>query len=127
MSQLTELGVELRNIRRSMSESMSDMANRIGISESYISSIETGKRRTPSNFVSTLASIYDFDNETVQRLSCAEAHSIDSIKIDISECDKEKRELATLVAKSLNNLSSEQCTEMTKILNNGAYINEDIN
>lgn len=55
---LTHIGKQTRKIRIDNEELLIDMANKLGISASYLSAIETGKRKTPDNFVSNIEKIY---------------------------------------------------------------------
>lgn len=56
---LTHIGKQTRKIRIDNEELLIDMANKLGISASYLSSIETGKRKTPDNFISNIEQIYN--------------------------------------------------------------------
>lgn len=46
---LTEFGKVMRIIRINTGDSMRDMAAKIGMSATYLSAIETGKRNIPAN------------------------------------------------------------------------------
>lgn len=56
---LTELGKKTRKIRIDNEEILMDMANKLGISVSYLSSIEVGKRNVPEDFIEKIEQIYN--------------------------------------------------------------------
>ncbi|MEJ1165544.1 helix-turn-helix transcriptional regulator [Variovorax sp. CCNWLW186] len=56
---MTNLGKELRKIRLDLGITLYEMAAQIGISSGMLSSIETGKKPAPANFVERLASEYE--------------------------------------------------------------------
>lgn len=55
---LTNLGKQTRKLRIDNEELLMDMANKLEISASYLSSIETGKRKVPKEFIQKIESIY---------------------------------------------------------------------
>lgn len=55
---LTHIGKQTRKLRIDNEELLIDMANKLGISAAYLSSIETGKRATPKNFIEDIERIY---------------------------------------------------------------------
>ncbi len=55
---LTNLGKQTKKLRIDNEELLMDMANKLGISASYLSSIETGKRKAPKDFIEKIENIY---------------------------------------------------------------------
>ena len=78
---MTEFGKFLRIVRVKNEESARKMAEKLFISPSYLSSIENGSRRIPTDFIERLADVYklsDEDNEklreTLRREKLTETH-----------------------------------------------------
>lgn len=57
-SVLTNLGKQTRKLRIDNEELLMDMANKLEISASYLSAIETGKRKMPKDFIEKIENIY---------------------------------------------------------------------
>lgn len=55
---LTNLGKQTRKLRIDNEELLMDMANKLGISASYLSAIETGKRKAPKDLIEKIENIY---------------------------------------------------------------------
>lgn len=56
---VTELGKFLRKIRIDLEENLKDMADKLGVAASYLSSIESGKRNVPSTLAANLVKAYN--------------------------------------------------------------------
>ena len=55
---LTQFGKELRHIRLDRDEKLKDMAEKLGVTVSYLSAVENGKRNIPDNWIEMIASEY---------------------------------------------------------------------
>lgn len=53
----------LRKIRIDRDEIALDMANKLGVSPAYLSSVETGKRPMPVDWIETLCALYELNGE----------------------------------------------------------------
>lgn len=65
---LTKLGRFLRIYRINNNEILKDMAERLNISPSYLSSIENGKRNPTKKFISKLCKTYNFKSSEIDEL-----------------------------------------------------------
>lgn len=65
---LTEFGKILRKIRIDNQELLKDMAKKLGVSSAYLSAVETGKRKVPSDWVPKVAALYTLDRESKDEL-----------------------------------------------------------
>lgn len=54
----TELGKFLRKLRIDADEILLDMANKLGVAPSFLSSVENGKRRMPSAWNARICELY---------------------------------------------------------------------
>ncbi len=110
---LTEFGKALRIIRIEAQEILKDMASSLGVSSAYLSAVETGKRRIPSDWVEKIIKAYSLSAEKADELRKAAEKSICEVKIPLYGASAEKREAVLTFAKALDGLSSE---ELAKIM-----------
>ena len=96
---LTEFGKVMRIIRINTGDSMRDMAAKIGMSATYLSAIETGKRNIPSNMEELLFSRYDFSEKDKKRIKDAIEQSVAQVKIDVREMAEKQKKIIYSVAK----------------------------
>lgn len=110
---LTKFGKTLRIIRLERNEKLKDMAGKLKITPSYLSSVENGKKPITKEFVDRIFSFYDFNGEEKDKIE--EAYVKTSHSITIFFDDKEE-ELCILFYKNFYNLSKKQKKEIKKIL-----------
>lgn len=119
MGVLTEYGKELRHIRLDYSEILGTMADKLGVSPSYLSSIETGSRAIPPDLTAKVLSIYKLSKEDANKLMKAEINTSQSLTINLDGASEEQIEATVLFAREIKNMSVNQIKEMYKNLNRG--------
>ncbi len=112
----TVFGKELRKLRIDKEENIHTMAQKLGISISYLSAIEAGSRNIPSDMVDKIIEIYELNKERSEILRQAEAESSKEIGIDLSTVSAEQRKLVFALSRKLNDISDEECLDILKKL-----------
>lgn len=113
---ITEIGKFLRILRISKEESAKDMAEKLGVSSSYLSAIELGKRDLPSSWENLIIEKYNLDEKNKEKLHNAVAESLCAVKIDFSNVDKRKKDLILSMAKT--DLPEETIDKLCEIIKN---------
>lgn len=112
----SKFGKELRKIRVDYEDSINDMAKKLGISMSYLSAIEAGKRNIPSDMVSKIISSYKLNKERSEILKQSEVESAKQIDIDLSTVSIEQRKLVFALSRKINDISDEECFKILEKL-----------
>lgn len=77
---VTKYGIELRKIRVVRRETLQDMADKVELSISYLSSIENGIRKIPKNLTKKIIKVYeDLTEEEIRTLKVAELESKEEV------------------------------------------------
>lgn len=116
MMMLTKFGKELRRIRIEKSELLKDMADRLGVTSSYLSAVEHGKRDIPQNWIDRIVSLYSLGNQEKKCLVEAAKLSILSVKINLKGKPDSTTELVNAFARKLNSFSEEDVDKMMKLI-----------
>lgn len=96
---LTEFGKVMRIIRINTGDSMRDMAAKIGMSATYLSAIETGKRNIPANMEELLFSHYNFSEKDKKKIKDSIEKSAAQVKINLTEMADKKKKLIYKLSK----------------------------
>ena len=96
---LTEFGKVMRIIRINTGDSMRDMAAKIGMSATYLSAIETGKRNIPANMEELLFSHYNFSEKDRKNIKDSIESSAAQVKINLTEMADKKKKLIYKLSK----------------------------
>lgn len=113
---ITSFGKTLRKIRIDRGEILYDMARKLGITSSYLSAIECGKRNIPEDFIDKLQEYYEFTDEELLELNITKDEAIKELSINMENINLKKRTLALEFARSFNEIADEDAEELIKKL-----------
>lgn len=71
----TALGKSLRKLRVDHDERMGDMAGKLGVSASYLSAVEHGRKNPPLGLADDVVDLYGLGAEKAQEITAAAADS----------------------------------------------------
>jgi transcriptional regulator with XRE-family HTH domain len=113
---LTDLGRLLRKIRIDHGEILKNMADRFGVTASYLSAVENGKRPIPEAWEGIILAEYPLDQSQKEELHRAVIDSIASINLDMSSAGYSNKEVAFAFARKVVDLPEEKLQEIKRIL-----------
>ena len=116
---LTNLGRFLRKIRIDEGEILCDMANKLGVTASFLSAVENGKKRMPSAWNQKICELYGLSEEQKEEFTAAIAESEKVIELDFSAASLKNREMAVSFARKCSDMDDYQVEEIKKILKGG--------
>ncbi len=116
---LTELGKFLRKLRIDHGEILKDMANKLNVTASFLSAVENGKKRMPSDWNTVIVQLYDFDQTQKDEFTEAIAKTERSIEMNFAEGSPEKNQLAISFARQFSRFDEAQVEAIKKILSEG--------
>ena len=111
---LTEFGKVMRIIRINTGDSMRDMAAKIGMSATYLSAIETGKRNIPANMEELLFTNYNFSDKDKKKIKDSIESSAAQVKINLTEMADKKKKLIYKLSKG--NIDEETLDRLCEII-----------
>ena len=114
---VTSLGKRLRKIRIDNDEITLNMAEKLGISISYLSAIEHGKRNIPNDFIQKLFDKYQLSEEMKTLIQKDVVDYSGEMKLIISQMNEQQQELSLLYARKINKLNDKQIKKMRRFLN----------
>lgn len=109
---LTKFGKTIRKLRIEYGLLLGSMAKKLGISSSYLSSIEMGTREIPQGFFEKIKSLKIFNSDELKEIESSIASSIE--KFSFAPKNDYQRNLMASLARSFDNLTEEQ----VKIIHN---------
>jgi len=117
---LTAFGIALRKLRLDYGEILKTMADKLDISSSYLSAIETGKRNVPDDFINKLSNLYHLNNDKIRELENAQLESQKDVVLGLEGATSAKRDTALLFARSFNDIDEQTAEKIKKLLKNSA-------
>lgn len=112
----TELGKTLRKIRIDRDELLKDMAEKLDMSSSMLSSIENGTRKPPTGFFMRMMNAYDLTDFEKDELTKALSEEWGEVRIPISDREDDDKKLVLSFARSFEDLSVADKNRISAIL-----------
>ncbi len=117
MSEKTELGKFLSELRLANGELLRDMAVKLSVSSAFLSAVENGKKKMPEKWYSSLKESYGLSSIDIDRLKAAELSSSDKIELDVSSVIPVQRDLAIKFAREFDSFDEETSKKLMEFLN----------
>jgi len=111
---ITEFGKLLRIIRVNSGDSAKEMAQKLNMSPSYLSTIENGKRNIPPDMEQLLISAYKLSERDKEKLRKAMVASSETVKIDLTDLADKKKHVIFEITKG--NLDEDTIDQLCKII-----------
>lgn len=116
---LTSIGRFLRKLRIDQGEILKDMAEKLGVTVSFLSAVENGKKKMPSVWNKKICDLYNLSAGQRDAFTAAIADTEDSIEMNLYEATVGRRELAVSFARKFSEIDDFQAEEIKKILQGG--------
>lgn len=113
---LTLFGKFSRKLRIDRGELLKDMAEKIGVTSSYLSAVENGKRNVPQGWAEKIITIYTLDSEEQKELLKVIEQSQISNKLNIKNLNDRDKDLMMAFARKIDGLNDEEISKIREIL-----------
>ncbi|TYQ14838.1 UNVERIFIED_CONTAM: hypothetical protein Cloal_1221 [Acetivibrio alkalicellulosi] len=113
---LTEFGKILRKIRIDNCELLKDMADKLSVTPSYLSAVETGKRNVPEDWPDQLFKLYSLDIKDKDLLEEAAYNSKLQLKLNLDKLNNKDKNLALSFAREFQELTTIDKDRILEIL-----------
>ncbi|MEG2610496.1 MAG: helix-turn-helix transcriptional regulator [Bacilli bacterium] len=113
---LTEFGKFSRKLRIENGELLKHMAEKLGVTASYLSAVEIGKRNIPKMWEEKIVRAYNLDNEQIIELEKSIEYSKKVIQINVESFDKDEKDLVLMLARKMDNLNEKEREDLKKML-----------
>lgn len=119
---LTKVGKWLRQVRLERDEHLKDMAQNIGVTSSYLSSVENGKRSLSNQLVEKICETYRLNETMRHEFRHLAMQARQKVELDVNNVSGEKQDIALAFARKFDSLNDNQIIQIKKILE-GEYDN----
>jgi len=115
---IQSLSLFLKTIRHSNGkENLSDMAKKLGVSASYLSTVENGKRVMNDKLYQNIISKYNLSKIEAKELDVLRKLESKSIHVNTDELDPEKKDTVVKFLSSLDDLSKDELRKIRHLVN----------
>lgn len=115
---MTEIGKFLKRLRIENGEVLLNMAQKLGVTPSFLSAVELGKKKMPYEWNLKIRSAYSLTPEQEDELDEAISLSEKAVILDFEEVSPTAKKLAVSFARSFSDFSDEQLDALKKLMSN---------
>lgn len=115
---ITKFGKELRKLRLDLGITLNEMAVRIGVSPSLLSSAETGKKTATPALINKLADHFDYVRNNRDEFMQLAEETKSEVRIRLSEENQHANDVALAFARNFDSLNSDQLEQLMAVFNN---------
>ena len=113
----TKFGEFMRIQRVKNHEVMADTANLFGVKLPFVSTVESGRRNVPEEWIPVLIEHYNLTAAEQAELLETVEHSKTQMKINLTSANNTQRRLAVQFQRSFENLDEDTAAAIIKLLN----------
>lgn len=113
---INEFGKALRKLRIDRNEYIKDMAEKLQISVSYLSAIETGKRTIPENIVGGIARAYGLEPDDFDALNQLKDKSNREVRISLIGKTSKQIEVILRFAECVGKMDKEKLDKIVRVM-----------
>ena len=118
----TPIGKYLRKYRIDAGLNLKEMAEKIGISSAYLSSIEIGKKRCSDDFLNTLMVHYpDMNHDTLKALIQV---SQPTYKLNLKGCSETHRKAAYALSNAIQELDEKTMSKIAELIETAQLVKD---
>lgn len=115
---MNDLSLFLKHLRlKNNNERLSDMAKKLGISASYLSTIETRKRKLNDKLLDKITHAYNLTKEDAEKLRELRNLAAQEVNVSLNNMDEEKREKLVKFLSNIETLTSDDFKKINYLLN----------
>ncbi len=120
---LTKFGQFIRKLRIDLAMNLGDMAEKLSVSPSYLSAVETGKKKITNDLLVQISSAFTLSQVQANEMYLAAVDSKTEEKINLIGLHDATRQTVAMFARSIDtrSLSDEQLTALRDILKPKGY------
>lgn len=113
---ITAFGKFLRILRIDNGEILKTMAEKLEVTSSFLSAVENGKKKIPSDWEGRISKLYSLSNEKIAEMQRAISETNECVEIGLANLNFQQRELAFSFARKLNGFDDNELEKLWRIL-----------
>ncbi|MFC4403339.1 helix-turn-helix domain-containing protein [Gracilibacillus xinjiangensis] len=104
---LTAFGKFCRKLRIDEGDLLKDMASKLGVTSSYLSAVENGKRNVPQDWIKKITEVYTLDYDQQIKLQNSAEESKINNKVDLKNLTNSDKDIMMALARSIDGMNED--------------------
>lgn len=108
----TQFGRFIQQLRMS---TVTEIAQKLGVSPSYVSLVLSGKKNVPKSWLKCFPVMYNMTEDEIEKMNRAAKQSVASVTIKLTGMSETKREIAVMFARKFRELDDDILQEIQRL------------
>lgn len=118
MNMQKSLSLFLKSLRhKNGKERLSAMAKKLGVSASYLSSVENGKKPMSEKLYSELIKQYQLSDKNIKELNILRYLESKTMNLDTDDMDQEKKEVVINFLSNIDSMNEDDLKKLNRLIN----------
>ncbi|MGM9969487.1 MAG: helix-turn-helix transcriptional regulator [Anaeroplasma sp.] len=113
---ISKFGIIVRKIRSKENDSLRKMAFKLGVSATFLSAMEVGRKMIPLEYVERISSIYDLSKEEKEKLEDSINETNERVLIELNMMNEAQRDVSLIFARKIKTADEELLEKLKKAL-----------
>ena len=113
---MNRLSFFLKKLRLENNEVLYDMANRVGVSSSFLSAVENGRKAPPVSWIESISDLYRLTPDQRTDLESIINDSIRQVRLDVGDVAPSRRNCALAFARNFDRFTDDDIQELMSFL-----------
>ena len=113
---VTEFGKMLRQIRKYKGDSLRNLAEKLGVSAAFLSAMEIGKKKIPTEYADRICEIDSLSDEQKQNLEDSISISNNRLLLDLNGLNRQQKEASLTFARKIKSADPDLIEKLMKAL-----------
>lgn len=115
---ISKFGLYIREIREKENDSLRQMAIKLGISATFLSAMEVGRKQIPLEYVEKIKGIYDLTEEQVMELEDSIYETNERVPIELAAMNEAQKDVSLMFARRIKTADEELLRKLKEALLN---------
>ena len=98
---ISKFGLYIREIREKENDSLRQMAIKLGISATFLSAMEVGRKQIPLEYIEKIKGIYDLTEEQVMQLEDSIYETNERLPIELALMNDAQKDVSLMFARRI--------------------------
>ncbi len=115
---ISKFGLYIRKIREKENDSLRQMAIKLGISATFLSAMEVGRKQIPLEYVEKIKGIYDLTKEQVMELEDSIYETNERLPIELALMNDAQKDVSLMFARKIKTADEKLLEKLKEALLN---------
>lgn len=113
---ISKFGIEIRKIRAKKGDSLRKMAVKLGVSSTFLSAMEVGRKNIPNDYIAKIAELYELNEEEIASLEDSINETNKRVSFELEMMSEAQKDVSLIFARKIKTADDKLLEKLRKAL-----------